>query len=104
MKPSGKFVINYFKLGQLDIAGRLWLKYISFITLPKIPIAAKKPSNKSCLTLNFVQKSPSSPRVELGGSKVLSGLNITFIEIAKITFHLGLNAAENTHHSQKSFK
>ncbi len=67
---SGKFLINYyFKLGQLDIAGRLWLKYISLITLLKIRIAAKKPSNKSCSALNFVQKSPSSTRVELGAQK-----------------------------------
>ncbi len=42
--------------------------------------------------------------VELDGLKVLYGWNITFIEIAKNTFHLGLNAAENTHHSQKTFK
>ncbi len=46
----------------------------------------------------------SSPGVELDGSKVLYGWNITFIEMTKNTFHLGLNAAENTHHSQKSFK
>ncbi len=46
----------------------------------------------------------SSPEMELGGSKVLCGWNITFIEMAKNTFHLGLNAAETTHHSQKTFK
>ncbi len=28
------------------------------LKLPKILIIAKKPSNKSCSTLNFVQKSP----------------------------------------------
>ncbi len=44
------------------------------------------------------------PRVELGGSKVLYGWNITFIETAKNTFHLGLNTAENKHCSQKTFK
>ncbi len=70
MTASGKILINYdFKLGQLDIAGRLWLKYISFIMLPKIRIVAKKPSNKSCSALNFVQKSTSSPRVEVGAQK-----------------------------------
>ncbi len=54
----GKFLFNYyFKLEQLDIAGRLWLKYISFITLPKIRITTKKHSNKSCSASNFVQKS-----------------------------------------------
>ncbi len=42
--------------------------------------------------------------VKLGGSKDLYGWNITFIDTAKNTFHLGLNAAENTHRSQKTFK
>ncbi len=30
---------------------------------------SQKPSNKSCSALNFVQKSLSSPRVELGAQK-----------------------------------
>ncbi len=50
-----------------------------------------KPSNKSCSSLNFAQKSPLRqmsifPGVELGGSKILYGWNITFIEMAKNTF------------------
>ncbi len=59
--------------------------------------------------MNFVQKSPLGqisifPGVELGGSKILYGWNITFMEMAKNTFHLGLSVAESTHHSQKTFK
>ncbi len=59
-----------------------------------------KPSNKSCSSLNFVQKSPRGqmsifPRSRARGTKILYDWNITFIEMAKNTFHLGLNAAEN---------
>ncbi len=105
-----KFVINYyFKLGQLDIAGRLWLKYYIYNTAENTYrsqktfklkvvrhwILSKKIHEGICL---------SSPWMGLVGSKVLYGWNIIFTEKVKNTFHLELNTAENTHHSQKTFK
>ncbi len=52
-----KFLINYyFKLGQLDITGRLWLKYYIYNTAENMHLSQKN-SNKSCSALNFVQKS-----------------------------------------------
>ncbi len=76
--------------------------------LLKIRIS-KKASNKSCLELNFVQKSswahisisPRSGDRGLQRSVCLKSYNVQKLEIS---FTLGLNAAKNTHFMKKKFK
>ncbi len=77
--------------------------------LPKIRITSKKPSYKSYSALNFVPKVPEgislSPlRVELRVSKDLYVVEILHLQKRQITFPLRLNALENTHQNQKTFK
>ncbi len=70
--------------------------------LPKIRSTSKEASSKSCLELNFVQKScrvrmsisPVSGARELQKSVYLKSYNVQKWEIR---FTLGLNAAKNTH-------
>ncbi len=76
-------------------------------TLPKILITSWKASNKSCLELNFVPKSPQAhmfifPTSGAWGSKDQCVWNL--IQIWEIRFTLGLNAAKNTHYIKKGFK
>ncbi len=77
--------------------------------LPKIRITSKKASNKNCLELNFVQKSPQVQMYISSWSgarelKRLVRLKYYILLKEQITFTLALNVAKNTHHIQKSFK
>ncbi len=75
---------------------------------PKIRITRQKASNKSCLELNFIQKSPrahmsispTSGAREFQRSVCLKSYNVQKWEIR---FTLGQNAAKNTHYMKKSF-
>ncbi len=78
-------------------------------TLPKIRITSKKASNKSCLKLNFIQKSPGahmsiSPWSGARGLERLASSNYYSEGKQKITFNLGLNAAKNTHGIKKKLQ
>ncbi len=63
----------------------------------------KKVSNKSCLELNYVPKSPQaymsiSPRSGARELERLIWLKYSFVLKQQNTFTLGLNAAKNTNH------
>ncbi len=75
-------------------------------TLPKIRIASKKASKKSC-SLNFAQKSPrvhisASPRSRARGLERFPSLKNKNGENWKSRFSLGPNAAKNRHRIKKA--
>ncbi len=78
--------------------------------LPITRMISKKAKNKSCLELNFVQKSPRAhlstppPRSEVRGLERLIWLKYYFVLKRKKVFNLGLNVAKNVHQIKKSFK
>ncbi len=70
--------------------------------LPKIHITSKKALSKSCLELNFIQK---SPQVHMSIIHPWNGawwlerwLKYYILLKGKRRFAFGLNTAENTHH------
>ncbi len=86
-------------------------KLHSISTLPKIRIPSKKASNKSCLELNFVQKSPrahmSIPPPPSGAMELerLIWLKYSYIALKRqFTFNLGLNAGKNTYAIKTNFR
>ncbi len=107
-------------IGARGLERLIWLKYNIVLkrentftsglnTLPKIRIASKKASNKSCSELNFVQKSPQAHLaifLQSGarGLERLIWLKYNTLMKRQNTFDLVLNAAKSTHHIQKSFK
>ncbi len=71
-------------------------------TLPKIRIASKTASSKSCLKLNFVQKSQRthmsiSPQSGAWGIERFTSLKNNDIQKPESRYSLGLDAAKNTH-------
>ncbi len=83
--------------------------YIQFMahTAKNTHRSTKKASNKSFSELNFAQKSPQAhmsitPQSGARGLERLMLLKYIIVLKLKITLNLGLNAAKNTHRSQKS--
>ncbi len=76
---------------------------------PKIRVILKNSSNKSCWTLNCIQKSQwdnmsISPTNGARGHKGLIWIKYYYVQKRKITSTLGLNVAKNTVYMEKRFK
>ncbi len=77
--------------------------------MPKIYMILKKAFNKSCLELNFIQKSPGahlSISHRRGGRGLQRSICLKSYNVQKwkIRFTLLLNAAKNTHDIKKKLK
>ncbi len=103
--------------GARGLERQIWLKYDIVLKWQntfnlglngaKIRITRKEASNKSCLELNFIQKSPRvhmsvSSQSGARGIKRLTWLKYVIVLKCQITFNLRLNTAKNTHHTKKA--